>query len=266
MGRSERICDKCHRKHSRRDDLCDEPILSIILGTGPSSHSSIKLYQNDNLHIRSSDISMSKSGNTIEVLLEDPCDCPTGPTGPTGDIGSTGQQGDTGATGNQGQQGDVGPTGPQGISTYWMLYDIREDGTNGGTATAGIWMTRQINVISPFGPLGDNVVLGNPNQFIMAPGTYLLTATVPGVRIGAHKAILYNVDTTNYDLIGTSSVCSSGTVESISRIEGFVNIANPGTFEIQHFCEKSQASNGLGQAFGFGNTEIYTTVRIEQLG
>lgn len=190
---------------------------------------------------------------------------PPGPPGPPGpSVASSGQIGPTGPTGPTGNTGPTGEAGVSAISNVWIVYDAKNPGINGGTFTSGAWRIRDLNAVDSYGPNQSNLTLGT-NQFTLQPGTYRIEGAVPAVRVGNHKAALFNLNSTNFDIIGTSAMSTTSSVTSLSLLEGILSINNPTTYQVHHQCQTTQASNGFGGASGFGLSEVYTQIVVEQL-
>lgn len=193
---------------------------------------------------------------------------PTGNIGPTGDIGATGNTGDTGASGATGDTGATGNTGPQGPKNLWILAEARTSGSPAGGFTAGAWQTRNINVITGlFGPNPADVTLGTSGSFfINQDGLYKISGSAPAVGVSAHQTTLFNVLTTNFDIIGSSSFATTTTNDNRSVLLGIISVtSSPAEYQFQHRCQITKAMDGLGHATGFGVGEIYALLEIEQL-
>ena len=143
------------------------------------------------------------------------------------------------------------------------LKDIQTSGTEGGTFTSGSYVTRVINTVE-----GDESFVSiSSNQIILEPGTYDFESLAPALTIGAHKSKLRNITESSDEIIGTSSFNTSSSVAASteSEIYGTISISVQTTFEIQHRCQVTRATNGLGSAVSFGDDEVYTTVRITKI-
>lgn len=144
---------------------------------------------------------------------------------------------------------------------YIKLSDAKTSGTDGGTFTSGAWQTRTLTTENS--DTGSNCTLSS-NQFTLDAGTYEIHATVPGYRVDGHKSRLYNISDTAIEIVG-SAMRSSGTGgTTTSIISGKFTIASSKTFEIQHRCETTQATDGFGYAVGF-TSEVYTIVVLRKV-
>ena len=151
-------------------------------------------------------------------------------------------------------------TQPQGsLANTTEIWEQQSVGTNGGTFTAGSWQQRNLTNIST---VGDAITLSN-NRFTLAPGLYSLQITAPAYQVGSHQIRLQNVTNNTTALWGTSAFSSNNSgSQTSSGILAQLSVSLPTTFEIQHQCSITEANDGFGIATGFGDFEVYTTVRI----
>lgn len=143
-----------------------------------------------------------------------------------------------------------------------LMKDVKAAGTDGGTFTSGAWQTRDLNTVE------------NPqiwaalaaNQITLDAGTYKIIANAPGYQCAENKAILRNITDATDTVIGSSefgAVAFGGF--SKSNIIGIFTIASTKTFEIQHQCAITSATNGFGVADNLGVDEVYTQVEITKI-
>jgi uncharacterized delta-60 repeat protein len=153
-------------------------------------------------------------------------------------------------------------SGPGGniSGTITQIWEQLSMGINAGTFTADVWQTRTLNIINA--SQGNRVTLNN-NQFTLPAGQYSIYISAPAYKVGNHQIRLRNVTDDATELVGTSAV-SSVTSESVnnSLIDGLLSLNKSCAFEVQHRCSISEPVDGLGVATGFGENEIYTTVKI----
>ncbi|MBK9751738.1 MAG: hypothetical protein IPO91_33915 [Chloroflexi bacterium] len=154
-------------------------------------------------------------------------------------------------------------SGSGGALALIVLRDEKTQNTGGGTFTSGAWRTRDLNTEAV--DTGNHCTLGS-NQFTLAAGTYRIYASVPAAYCRRHQARLQNITDTTTTIVGTSEYTTAADADATatrSIIEGRFTIASSKTFEIQHRCQTTFASNGFGVASNF-TTEVYTTVRLEK--
>ena len=146
------------------------------------------------------------------------------------------------------------------IMPYAKLSDTKAANTAGGTFTNGAWQTRVLNTEDV--DVGGIVSLSS-NQFTLQAGTYRIRATAPAVAVDRNKARLQNITDASTTILGTSEYTQASTlVSSRSLVEGQFTIASAKTFEIQHRCETTRATNGFGLESNFSVSEVYTVVEI----
>lgn len=182
-----------------------------------------------------------------------------GPPGPAGAAGAAGAKGDKGDKGNKGDPGPAGPAGAAG--DYCVVQEQQVQGTNGGTAVAGSWLTRVLNTIVV--DTGGVCSLAT-NQMTLTAGTYRMRARAPGYTVDRQKIRLYNVTDAVVIESGQSDFCGAydaGT--SWATLECRFTIAAGRALEIQHQVQSTSATYGLGVQSGFG-TEVFTTVVLEK--
>lgn len=143
------------------------------------------------------------------------------------------------------------------------IKDVKAANTNGGGATSGSFATRTLNtLVDPFG-----ITSLASNQFVLQPGTYKITASVPGYRVDSHIAKLRNITASSDTSLGTTAfnVSASSAAITTSLISEVFSITVATTFEIQHRVQTSKATDGLGLASNLGVSETYTQVEIQKL-
>lgn len=151
-------------------------------------------------------------------------------------------------------------------STYGVpdvvLEEQQSSGTAGGTFTSGAWRTRALNttVANPNSVL---VSLAS-NQFTLATGTYYIDAYAVGLQCSVHKTKIANITDVTDSLIGGNAQSGAGSNYSLSPsfVRGLVTIAAQKTFELQHRCVTTKATDGMGLAGSFSVAEVYAQVLI----
>lgn len=149
------------------------------------------------------------------------------------------------------------------VQQTMYLKDVKSSGTAGGTFTSGAWQTRVLNTKS-----GDNLGSLSGNQFTLSSGTYKIKILAPAFVVGNHKVKLVGDPAgTPFDaLIGSSAYNTTGSaVLTNSIIEDTIVLTSATTYEVQHRCNTTRATDGLGIASSFGVNEIYTQVEIAKI-
>jgi uncharacterized delta-60 repeat protein len=147
-----------------------------------------------------------------------------------------------------------------------ILKEEQSSGVNGGTFTSGAWQTRTLNTIN--GNL-DKVSLSS-NQFTLQPGTYEIYADAPAYNVNQHQIRLYNVTDSVAQAYGSSELANNNNLTlssptTHSHLRHFLYVPVAKTFRIEHRAATTESNDGFGLAGGFGNTEVYTQVRIESI-
>lgn len=142
------------------------------------------------------------------------------------------------------------------------LKDVKASGTVGGTASAAVWQTRNLNAIT-----GDSSIVSlSANQFTLQPGEYDILAKVPSYAGDSNKARLKNVTDNTYPDGGTGSSefsWSGGNGTSTSFVECRIVLTEAKTFVIEHYVATSSGPSSLGFAASIaGVDEVYTQVKI----
>jgi len=148
----------------------------------------------------------------------------------------------------------------QRANDYIELRDEKAAGTNGGGFTSGAWQKRDLN--TEHADTGGHASLAS-SQITLAAGTYVADIVCPAGVVDNHQARLYNVTDTATTLVGTSMFCGTGASQyTQSQITGRFTIAASRTFEVQHRCQTTNATDGYGNACNFGEVEVYTVARF----
>ena len=143
------------------------------------------------------------------------------------------------------------------------VQDEKAQNTAGGTFTSGAWRTRDNNAVKTNEIAGASLA---GNQFTLPVGTFWIEWRAPAHSVAAHKTKLVDVTNTADILFGSSCQASSTQVTQTDS-GGFGRFTSTGSaaYEIQHECQVTQATNGLGVPGNFA-IEIYTAVRIWKVG
>jgi hypothetical protein len=169
--------------------------------------------------------------------------------------------------GTVGATGATGATGPAGGGTgdIVILQDQETQNTGGGAFTNGSWQTRVLNTVVK--DTGSNVASLSGNQFVLSAGTYEIDAIAPASAVDRHQLRLYNVTSSTVLVIGESidaDSTSPGT-QNTAHLLGYFTVAASQTLALQHQCQTTNASNGLGVPANF-TTETYATVKLRKVG
>jgi hypothetical protein len=148
------------------------------------------------------------------------------------------------------------------VLPWALISDVKATTVHGGTTTGGTYHNRTLNTLTGISGYGDWCSLAS-SMFSLAVGTYYIEASAPAHQAGEHQACLYNVDTSTYELIGTSEYAHGTYGACRSVLQGLLTVSNAAhRYRIVHYCATGQPDNGLGRASGSGRNEVYTVVKI----
>ena len=147
------------------------------------------------------------------------------------------------------------------FSSYAVINHSVAYDQGAGTFTNGAWRTRELNTEVTD---EDNIVSISSNQFTLQAGTYLIKAQSPAYRVDQHVIRLYNVTDSSVDGVGMAVMTSSSFAsQTVSTLVNRITISGAKAFEIQHQCQTSHSTYGLGLHHGIsGANSIYTIVEI----
>ena len=148
------------------------------------------------------------------------------------------------------------------LSEGCTIYDLKSNGTDGGTFTSGAWRTRDLLTLEG---RCDFLSLSG-NQITPESGLYKVWAAAPARKVGIHVARLRNVTTSITEIIGQQSESNVGdAITTASFVVGSFTANGTDSFELQHRGSSSQATNGFGAAASFGQDEIYSVIHIDKV-
>jgi hypothetical protein len=143
-----------------------------------------------------------------------------------------------------------------------ILKDEQTTGTDGGTFTSGSWVTRVLNTLES----DTSFVSLATNQFTLTAGKYYISASAPAYDVNTHKTRLQNITDTATTVVGTTEYIDVQNFQTRSFIEHVFTITASKTFELQHQCQTTAVTAGLGnQSVGFSAVETYAIVTIEKI-
>lgn len=150
----------------------------------------------------------------------------------------------------------------QAATSCAYIRDEKASATDGGTFTSGAWQTRTLNteVLDP-----DGIVTIAANQFTLAAGTYRIVARAPAYKVAKHQVKIANISDVTDTAIGTTAqTAAADAIMTDSWVRTRFTLAGAKTFELQHRCSATEATDGFGLNCGFGVVEVYAEVWIEK--
>lgn len=157
-------------------------------------------------------------------------------------------------------QANVSISGGAGAALLHVR-DEKAAGTAAGTFTAGAWQTRTLNTIATNEISGATLT---SNEVSLPAGTYEVDATSPAYNVGRHKARLYNVTGTAVLVVGASDFAPGGSYGQ-ARVRGRFTLTSTSSVRLEHRCDATQASNGLGVESNYGIAEVYADLMIRKV-
>ena len=151
----------------------------------------------------------------------------------------------------------------QNVIQVVTVKDVKSSGTDGGTCTAGSWITRNLNTLE--NPTGYSWVSIGSNQITLTPGSYLIEGSAPANSVLQTTIKLYNVTGVSDAILGTSEYASSTGSAIHSSFRGVVTVSVNTTFEVRHICQATVPNNGLGVSASLSTNEVYTQVGITKI-
>jgi hypothetical protein len=135
---------------------------------------------------------------------------------------------------------------------------------SGGTFTQDIWQTRVLNAeVSDI----DNVVSISGNVFTIQPGIYLIESEAIAYRVFRHQSRLYDVTNSAVVDIGISCYAAdTHQAASTSYIRSVIEITEATQYRIEHRCQGTYVTNGLGLDNSIEVEEQFATVKIINIG
>jgi hypothetical protein len=174
------------------------------------------------------------------------------------------------------------PTGKSfsSLATQTLL-DVKANGTAGGDAVnhIGTYLLRELNTGNPAlsvlsFPIFESTTIARlrldiSNGAISIPaGTYLVDVFCPVISVGRHRCRIFDVTNNIVLAVGNNGYSNNGSFNGDnSTLSSVIVIPSVTTIEVQQQVELNGISppNSLGLANGFGDDEIYTTVRFVKI-
>lgn len=149
---------------------------------------------------------------------------------------------------------------PAGYTGYIRLQDQRSSGTDGGASVATTWTKRVVN--TEVVDTGNHASVASDVITLLA-GTYRILARAVLNQSGVSKLRLRNTSDNTTAVIGMSYLNTTASdVSCTVLLEGRFTIASTKNFELQYYAGTSKTVNGVGDAAGSGETEIYTDIEL----
>lgn len=148
------------------------------------------------------------------------------------------------------------------LQDYILIREEQATGVDGGTFTSGAWRTRALNTETV--DTGSHAAVA-ASQVTLQAGTYRFRGWTVGYDCDNHQCRLQNITAGTTVAFGSNNRSKNTDAGGHpSLIEGRFTIAAATVFELQHRCQTTKATNGLGLANSFGGTEVYASILFER--
>lgn len=141
---------------------------------------------------------------------------------------------------------------------YISIQDQKAPATDGGGFTSGAWRTRDLT--TEVSDIGGHATLA-ANQVTLVAGTYVARIKAPAYNVNLHYTRLRNITDGTTTLLGSNEYQNvSNPSSGNSWIMGIFTIGGTKTFEVQHWCQTTRATDGFGRNCNLdgARVELYT--------
>jgi hypothetical protein len=146
--------------------------------------------------------------------------------------------------------------------TSAIFNESQASGTSAGTFTAGSYVKRVLNTTVKNDISGCSLA---SSVITLPAGTYQVFATANAFSVDRHKLKLRNTTDSTDTQIGTSNETQASSATVATIVQGLFTITASKNFEVQHRCQTTRATDGLGRAVSFGDDEVYCTITITKV-
>lgn len=151
------------------------------------------------------------------------------------------------------------------LGPYVRAEDQKTSTTDGGGFTSGSWQTRTLNTLTD--DTGGIASLAS-NQVSLPAGSYIFDVSAPAYSVNRHQVRLQNITDGTTVRYG-ESMYAPATFGGMNRSHagGSFLIDGAKAFQLQHQCQTTTATNGLGVAGSFASAlEVYAVAEFWKVG
>lgn len=136
--------------------------------------------------------------------------------------------------------------------------------TDGGTFTSGDWRTRTLNTLEEFASAYTSL---STNVLTVPAGLWLVWWSAPAWDVNSHqtRVVVNKAGSPEYHYGESSYAAAANNVGSTSSGLAIIDQASSFTIELQHRCETTVATFGMGVSAGWA-TEVYAQILGIRLG
>ena len=159
--------------------------------------------------------------------------------------------------------GQVVQAVPTSVATA-IFNETQASGTAGGTFTSGSYVKRTLNTTVVNNIAGCSIA---SSVITLPAGTYEVFASAPAFSVNAHHIRFANTTDSLY-YYGSNSKAPTANADSdcnLSLLTTYFTITGAKSFELQHRCGSTRATDGLGITTTFGDSEIYSQITITKV-
>ena len=138
------------------------------------------------------------------------------------------------------------------ILLFFHGQEQKSSGIHGGSFISDTWTTRDINTIVFNNINGADL---ENNNITLPPGNYYIHAAAHAHAVNGHKLRIYSNEKLMTGFSSHANARAGGSSTETSLF-GYFLFEEETTMTLQHICEETKETNGLGKANNFG-TEIY---------
>jgi hypothetical protein len=149
------------------------------------------------------------------------------------------------------------------IGQIAVFEDQKPSGTDGGTFTSGAWQTRTLNTSVINNITGVSLAT---NQITLPAGTYQVSGYAVAHDVNQNQTRIQDTTGAATLITGlTTNTTGSSDEGTLSPFQGVFTLSVESDIEVQHRCFSTQATNGFGDAAGFGTNELYCSIMINKI-
>jgi len=136
--------------------------------------------------------------------------------------------------------------------------------TSGGTFTSGSYVKRTLNTTVVNNIVGCSIA---SSVITLPAGTFNVQAWAPAFSCNSHRTRLQNTTAATTIALGMNAFTSN--VASYAETHSFLNctftLSVSSTIELQHRCQDTKTTNGLGVVCTFADSEVYAQIQITRI-
>lgn len=151
------------------------------------------------------------------------------------------------------------------ISGTGQWEEVANNNTSPGSFTSGSWVTRNITNQGYNNISGASIAA---NKVTLPAGTYRIRAVATGYKIDRHCIRIWDV--TNGTQLGSIGIPAhapaASDVETTAQCYVYVTFAAPTEIRLEHICETTNGTDGLGKAQNWGITvNVFSYIYAEKV-